>query len=228
MQYHAETSTSGPLTKLDTASLTLTCARLMNSFLPNLRHINAYIHGQSRVSWKIIKDCCNTLETIQVKEFAESSAYEFLAVNFYMFPRLEEFTYTLAASISALEIYPVLFKWLPPVQTSIMSYGLKILNMSLYLIHPAGNPAHNSWVAKLTAAAANSVWVDLDNILAKRHYFPALRRVSITLKVTRIKKGTVDSDALQKEVERALLRTFSASIKASVPLEFTADLGIRT
>ncbi|KAF5318054.1 hypothetical protein D9619_012142 [Psilocybe cf. subviscida] len=224
----AGTSTSGPLTKLDTTSLMLNSARFMNVFLPNLRHIKAVLHDRDHVAWMIIENCRNTLETIQVQEYlSEPTVHVSPSVEFHTFPRLEEFTYSFVGSMSTLEVYPVFFKLFPSTQTSVMPCGLEILNVEIHLIDLGlDNSTVNSWVVQLTAVADNPSWVNLDSNLAQRHHFPALRKVSISLKITRFGECTVDRDALQEEVQGTLLKTFSASIKALIPLEVIVAIDI--
>ncbi|KAF5318194.1 hypothetical protein D9619_012157 [Psilocybe cf. subviscida] len=196
----AGTSTSWPLTKLDTTFLTLKSARFINSFLPNLRHIKSVFYDQGRVTWKTVENCCNTLETIRVQEYAESTAHVSPNLEFHMFPSLEEFTYSFVGPVSTLKAYPVLFKLLPSTQTSMMPCGLTTLNMAIHLIDLGlENPKDKSWVANLVVAATNPSWVNLDNNLAERYYFPALRKVSILLKFTRFGVNTIDRDALQEK-----------------------------
>lgn len=100
------------------------------------------------------------------------------------------------------------------------------------------NPTDNSWVAN-TAAAKSPFWVNFDNVLAKRGYFPVLRKVSISLKIWKhnrnlsepiinylLAEDAVNTDALQTEVRGALLKMFSASIEAAIPLEITVDIDL--
>lgn len=63
-------SDSGSVTELNTASLTLDKARLMNFSLPNLRHINmiAYTFCDPYLPClDIIRNCRNILESIQIR-----------------------------------------------------------------------------------------------------------------------------------------------------------------
>lgn len=150
-------------------------------------------------------------------------------LEFHMFPRLEEFTYSfLIASTPMLKVYPALFKFLRPSQTSKISCGLQTLNMNLDLTDlERSDPTDNSWVARLTASVANSTWVTLDSILTNKHYFPAVRKVTISLKFKKYARSTVDRNGLQEEVQAALLKVFSASIKALIPLEIKVNIDLR-
>ncbi|KAF5318165.1 hypothetical protein D9619_012139 [Psilocybe cf. subviscida] len=223
---NAGTSTSSSLTRLNTTSLTLKSARFIGFSLPSLRHINVDFHYDDHVTWKIIRGCRHTLETIQVDEDAQFPAHIPPSVKFHVFPRLEEFTYSISTS-ATLKMDPTFSKLLPPPQTSEVSCNLRNLNMVLHLDDHIDNPTENFGVARLITAVADRIWVNLDRILAKKLYFPALRKVSIRLSLNKTVGSTVDRDTLREEVQGALSEMFWASIQASVPLEMFVDIKVR-
>lgn len=163
-------------------------------------------------------------------------------VQLHMFPKLEEFTHSLHASISTLDIHPVLSKFFPPAQTTRTVSNLKRLRINIRMIDYGIIPLsiNDPWIENLTSVASNPIWVDLDNILAKGHYFTALEKVSIHLRFLKrdpdlfvtfdndhLAGSRVDTDALQDKVRGILLETFSASIKAPIPLKISVDLDVR-
>lgn len=174
-----------------------------------------------------------------MSQYPEATAPIPQDVKFHMFPRLEKFTHTFCTyTPETLETHPILIQLLLHAQTSNVVCNLKILDMTIFLIdrEEYASPASDFGARMLTVAATNPFWVYFDNVLAKRHYFPALREVSISLKFKErnvnfsgpstndlLTRSAVNTEALRK-VHSALLKTFSASIEASIPIEIVVGI----
>lgn len=124
-----------------------------------------------------------------------------------------------------------------------MTSNLKKLSINLRITDGGqfDYSANNPWQEQLTTVAGSSVWADLDDILAKGLYFTTLKRVSIrlifikrnpeffaTLDNEHLAGSLVDSDALREKLRVIFLETFSASIKASIPLNIFVCLDVRS
>lgn len=161
-------------------------------------------------------------------EYAHSPIQIPQDLEFHMFPRLEKFAHTFCMYRSGtLRLPPVLIKLLPPARTANGVCNLKILSLTILWTGSAtgsADPIDYPWVPKLNAAATNPFWADFDNVLANRHHFPALRKVSISLKFRLIATRAINTDAPQKEAHSTLSNMFSASIEASIPLEIMVNI----
>lgn len=146
-----------------------------------------------------------------------------------MFPRLDEFIYSYHGN-SWDEIKHLLFKALPFFQTPEVVPQLRVIKLHLTFDGLPSGYSDDLWVGRSNTIATHPSWAELDAALAKG-YFPALEKVYISLSfcitilsLTRMINDSMveqvaDKEGLKREVEDGVMKSFSASLKAMVPLE---------